>query len=230
MSGGAEEQGSSGAAGQGREQDRSRPPRSSAPLVIGLTGNIACGKSTVLALLAALGADTIDADQEVHALYAPGTPVSTAIGAAFGPGVLTPAGGVDRRALGAIVFADPARLRQLEAIVHPAVRQRIEARIAASRAPVIVVDAIKLIEGGLADRCDSVWVVTCTPAQQLARLMARDGYDRAEAERRIAAQPPQAEKVARADVVIDNSGSREATAAQVRAAWARHVAPRLRQP
>jgi dephospho-CoA kinase len=202
-------------------------PHTPTPHLIGLTGNIACGKSTVLAMLAALGAETIDADAEVHALYAPGEPVSAAVGAAFGPGALTPEGGVDRRALGAIVFGDPARLRQLEAIVHPAVRRRIEARISASRAAVVVIDAIKLIEGGLADRCDAVWVVTCAPEQQLARLMARNGFDRAEAERRIAAQPPQAEKVARADVVIDNSGDQAATEAQVRQAWAAHVAPHL---
>jgi dephospho-CoA kinase len=195
--------------------------------VLGLTGTIACGKSLVLAALAALGAETIDADREVHALYAPGSPVAAAVGAAFGPTVLTSAGGVDRAALGAIVVGNPERLRELEAIVHPTVRRRIEALIAASQAPVVVVEAIKLIEGGLAERCDSVWVVTCAPEQQLARLMARNGYDRAEAERRIAAQPPQADQVARADVVIDNSGSREATTAQVRAAWERHVRPRL---
>jgi dephospho-CoA kinase len=209
------------------QTDSALSPQSSA-LVIGLTGNIACGKSAVLEMLGALGAETIDADREVHDLYAPGSPISVAIGAAFGLGVLTPEGGVDRRALGAIVFGDAERLRALERIVHPAVRRRIEARIAVSAAPVVVIDAIKLIEGGLADRCDSVWVVTCTPEQQVARLMARNGFDRAEAERRIAAQPPQADKVARADVVIDNSGSREATAIQVRAAWQRRVLPALR--
>jgi dephospho-CoA kinase len=197
------------------------------PYLIGLTGNIACGKSTVLAQLAEMGADTIDADQLVHALYAPGSPVSIAIAAAFGPDVLAPDGSVDRRVLGAIVFNDPDRLRQLEQLVHPAVRQRILAHIAASQAPVVVIDAIKLIEGGLAEQCDSIWVVTCSPEQQVARLMARNQLDRAEAERRIAAQPPQAAKVARADVIIDNSGSREATAAQVRAAWTTHIRPRL---
>jgi dephospho-CoA kinase len=197
------------------------------PLLIGLTGNIACGKSTVLALLAELGAETIDADREVHALYTPDSPVTRAIAAAFGPGVLAPDGAIDRRALGAIVFADPARLRRLEALTHPAVRQRIDDRIAASRAPVLVIDAIKLIEGGLADQCDGVWVVTCAPEQQLARLMARDGLDRAAAAQRIAAQPPQAAKVARADIVIDNSGPPAATAEQVHRAWQTWVLPRL---
>ncbi|MCC6627748.1 MAG: dephospho-CoA kinase [Chloroflexi bacterium] len=194
--------------------------------MIGLTGNIACGKSTVLALLAECGADTIDADREVHALYNPGSPVTAAIAAEFGAGVLAADGVVDRRALGAIVLGDPARLRALETIVHPAVRRQIEARIAASTAPVLVIDAIKLIEGGLADRCDSVWVVMCQPEVQLARLMARDGAGRADAERRIAAQPPASDKIARADVVIDNSGTRAATTEQVARAWTEWVVPR----
>ncbi len=205
-------------------EEMSAPQR---PYLIGLTGNIACGKSTVLAHLAQRGADTIDADREAHVLYSPGSPIAVAIAAAFGLGVLAPDGSVDRRALGEIVFADPERLRTLERITHPAVRQRIEARIAISRAPVVVVDAIKLIEGGLADRCDSVWVVTCPPEQQLARLMERRGLDRAAAEARIAAQPLQADKVARADVVIDNSGSLENLAAAVERAWHEHVLPHI---
>ena len=187
--------------------------------MIGLTGNIACGKSTVLALLAGYGAETIDADREVHALYVAGSPVTVAIADRFGAGVLAAGGAVDRRALGRLVIGDPAAMAALEAIVHPAVRQRIAARIAASQAKVVVVDAIKLIEGGLADRCDSVWVVTCRPEVQLARLMARDGAGQADAERRIAAQGPQADKVARADVVIDNSGTPAETAAHVERAW-----------
>jgi dephospho-CoA kinase len=191
--------------------------------VIGLTGNIACGKSTVLGWLADLGAETIDADRVVHELMEPGEPVRAAIRDAFGSGVLAPDGRIDRRALGAIVFADPEQLRRLEAITHPAVRERIVARVAdAGRrgVPVVVIDAIKLIEGGLAEQCDAVWVVTCTPEQQLARLMARTGFGEAEARQRIAAQPSQAERVARANLVIDNSGSLEATRAQVDAAWA----------
>jgi dephospho-CoA kinase len=195
-----------------------------APYLLGLTGNIACGKSTVLSQLAELGAETIDADRVVHELLAPGEPVAAAIGDTFGPGVLTPEGAVDRRALGALVFADPAALARLEALTHPAVRERIAARVAAAAergAPTVVLDAIKLIEGGLADRCDAVWVVTCRPEQQLARLMARNGFGEEEARRRIAAQPPQAAKVARADLVIDNSGTIEATRAQVAVAWGR---------
>ena len=200
------------------------------PYLIGLTGNIACGKSAVSACLARLGAEVVDADQEAHALYAPGTPVGIAIAAAFGPGVLAADGSVDRRALGAIVFADPERLRRLEEITHPAVRRRIEARLIMSRAPVVVLEAIKLIEGGLAARCDAVWVVTCLPDQQKARLMARDGLDEAAAAQRIAAQPPPADKVARADLVLDNSGDRERLDQAVERAWRERVLPHLPSP
>jgi dephospho-CoA kinase len=202
------------------------------PYLIGLTGNIACGKSTVLRRLAELGAETIDADHVVHALMEPGQPVWEAVREGFGPGVVTPDGRIDRRALAAIVFSDPAELARLEAMTHPAVRVRIMAQVAeAARRGVraIVIDAIKLFEGGLADHCDVVWVVTCDPAQQLARLMARNGFDEAEARRRIAAQPPQSEKVARADLVIDNSGTPEATWEQVDRAWA-PIAARIGPP
>ena len=194
------------------------------PYLIGVTGNIACGKSSVLRRLAELGAETIDADQVVHALMEPGQPVWAAVRDGFGPGVIAPDGRIDRRALAGIVFSDPAELARLEAMTHPAVRVRIMAQVAEAAkrgVQTIVVDAIKLYESGLADHCDETWVVTCDPAQQLARLMARNGFDEAEARRRIAAQPPQAEKVARADVVIDNSGTPEATRAQVDAVWER---------
>ena len=139
---------------------------------------------------------------------------------------MTADGRIDRRALGAIVFADRAQLARLEGLTHPAVRVWIVARLATlarEGARVAVVDAIRLYEGGWAERCDETWVVTCDPEQQLARLMARNGFTEAEARQRIAAQPPQAEKVARADMVIDNSGTPAATRAQVDAAWARVI-------
>lgn len=199
-------------------------PKPSQPYLIGLTGNIACGKSVVLTLLAERGAATIDADRVVHTLMEPGEPVWAAIREAFGPAISDGEGRIDRRALGAIVFGDPAQLARLEGLTHPAVRAWIVARLTEMVREgyrVAVVDAIKLYEGGLAERCDETWVVTCDPAQQLARLMARNGFSEAEARQRIAAQPPQAEKIARADVVIDNSGTLEATRAQVDAAWAR---------
>ncbi|HEY8601984.1 MAG TPA: dephospho-CoA kinase [Thermomicrobiales bacterium] len=196
------------------------------PYLIGVTGNIACGKSTVLARLAEHGAETIDADHVVHALMEPGEAVWSAIREAFGPGVIAADGRIDRRALGAVVFADRAELARLEGLTHPAVRARIVAQVAnAARrgAVVVVVDAIKLYEGGLADHCDETWVVTCDPAQQLARLMARNNFSEAEARQRIAAQSPQADKIARADVVIDNSGTVAETRAQVDGAWQRIV-------
>jgi dephospho-CoA kinase len=211
--------------------------------LIGLTGNIACGKSTVLDLLRERGAQVLDADRVTHELQAPGQPVYHAIVAEFGAGILaSPGGPIDRRALGAIVFADPAALRRLEQIVHPAVRERImgwlesvrletgdlrlasesesqASRLQSSAPQVAVIDAIKLLEDGWKQVCDAIWVVACTPEQQLARLVATRGMNEAEARTRIAAQPPQADKIAQADLVIDNSGSLEATRQQVDAAW-----------
>jgi dephospho-CoA kinase len=201
-------------------------PATGRPYLIGVTGNIACGKSTVLARLAEHGAETIDADRVVHTLMEPGEAVWAAIREAFGPGMIAADGRIDRRALGAIVFADRAELARLEGLTHPAVRARIVALVAdAARrgVAVVAIDAIKLYEGGLADQCDETWVVTCDPAQQLARLIARNGFSEAEALQRIAAQPPQAEKIARATVVIDNSGTLDETRAQVDGAWQRVV-------
>jgi dephospho-CoA kinase len=196
------------------------------PYLIGLTGNIACGKSTVLARLAEHGAETIDADRVVHALMEPGEAVWAAVRETFGPGVIAADGRIDRRALGAIVFAERAELARLEGLTHPAVRARIVAQVAeAARrgVAVVVIDAIKLYEGGLADQCDETWVVICDPVQQLARLIARNGFSEAEAQQRIAAQPLQVDKIARATVVIDNSSTVDETRAQVDGAWGRFV-------
>jgi dephospho-CoA kinase len=203
-----------------------------APYLIGLTGGIACGKSTVVAMLAALGARVIDADRVTHKVQQPGTPVFQQIVTAFGKGVVAANGTLDRRKLGAIVFGDPARLRQLEQIVHPAVRANIWAfiaeagkaggyatRLGAVARPVVVIDAIKLIESGWVAECDQVWVVTCPEAVQVERLMTTRGLSEAEARQRIAAQPPQASRLAHASVVIDNGGTQAATRAQVDAAW-----------
>jgi len=189
------------------------------PYRIGLTGNIACGKSLVLRMLAELGADVIDADQVSREVTAPGEPALEAIREAFGSSVFRADGTLDRRALGAVVFRDPEQLRRLEAILHPRIAERIRRWIAASDKPVVVIDAIKLFESSLAAECDETWGVTCHPEQQLARLMARDGFTREEALLRIHAQPPQEEKVRRATRVIDNSGTIEETRRQVLAAW-----------
>jgi dephospho-CoA kinase len=130
-------------------------------------------------------------------------------------------GEIDRRALGRIVFSDAERLRRLEEIEHPIVRGMIEGEIRGASERVVVVDAIKLFESGWAARSDVVWVVTCRREQQVERLMRTRGYSREEAELRIDAQSPQEEKVARADVVIDNSGTLFETFRQVDVAWER---------
>lgn len=196
-------------------------------IFIGLTGGIACGKSTVTTLLAELGAAVLDADQVTRELQAPGQAVYRKIVAAFETDIVTePNGPLDRRKLGALVFSDPAKLRRLEQIVHPAVRQAVAAwldEVAAQHItagyPVAVLDAIKLLEGGWHHHCDAVWVVTCAPEQQLKRLVETRGMSVAEATQRITAQPPQEERIAQADVVIDNSGTLEQTRQQVTAAW-----------
>jgi dephospho-CoA kinase len=194
------------------------------PYRIGLTGNIACGKSAIGAMLAARGAEYVDADRLVHALMEPGTPENERIVARFGSRVRAPDRRIDRVALGGIVFRDPSALRDLEAILHPAVRAEIRRRLAASTAPAVVVDAIKLIESGLDRELDAVWVVTCPPAEQLRRLVEARGLTEQQARERIAAQPPQEEKVRHAAVVIDNSGSLAETERQVDEAW-RRIAP-----
>jgi dephospho-CoA kinase len=190
------------------------------PTIIGVTGNIACGKSTVDAMLLELGAGrVIDADLVVHDLLARDARVQEAIGSRFGAQVLTPAG-VDRRALGAIVFGDPEALRALEAITHPAVRDRIVEEVAALPVgSVAVVDAVKLLQGPLGTLCNSRWWVVARPEQQLERLMAARGLTRDDALRRIAAGPRLEEWRHLVDVVIDNSGSLAETREQVEQAW-----------
>lgn len=195
---------------------------------IGLTGNIATGKSLVGQMLAELGADHIDADHLAHEVMAPGTPASRAIAAAFGREVLLPDQTIDRRQLGQIVFSDPDALARLEQIVHPGVIARTRQLIEASRAPVVVIEAIKLIESGMVRRlCDALWVVTAPRRVQVERLMAFRGLSRREALLRIDAQPPQELKTSRADVVIDNGGALEATRRQVERAWAQVVLQRM---
>ena len=203
--------------------DSARSPQHAA-LVVGLTGNIACGKSTVLRRLAELGAGVIDADVVTREIQRRGQAGFDATVALFGPEVVGPDGELDRRAIGNRVFADPAALARLEAAIHPLVRAAIARRLAAMPEPVIVIDAIKLLESPLVSYCREIWVVTCTPAQQVARLTASRGLSEAEAWLRVQAQPPQAEKVARASVVLDNSGALDATLRQVDAAWAQLVA------
>ncbi|NJP06723.1 MAG: dephospho-CoA kinase [Chloroflexaceae bacterium] len=198
--------------------------------LMGLTGNIACGKSTVVAMLKELGASTIDADQVTHQVQQPGQYVYHQIVSEFGAAILTaPDGAIDRRKLGAVVFADPTALRRLERIVHPSVHAAIVdwlnqvARMPDHRAltprPIAVVDAVKLFEAGWKSACDTTWVVTCTQQQQIERLMRYRGMTEAEALQRVTAQPPQEERMRQADVIIDNSQNLESTYDQVVTAW-----------
>ncbi len=186
---------------------------------IGLTGNIATGKTTVGQMLVALGAELIDADEVAHTVMSPGGKAYAAVVAAFGPQILAADGTIDRRQLGSLVFSDSEALRRLESIVHPPVIREIEHRILASRASVVVVEAIKLLESGAAAACDAVWVTNCPELLQLERLVEGRGLSREAALQRIRAQPPQTEKIAAADVVIDTAGTLAATRAQVTAAW-----------
>jgi dephospho-CoA kinase len=190
------------------------------PYRIGLTGNIATGKSTVGQMLVDLGADLIDADRVAHTVIAPDGAAYADIVQAFGAGILSADGAIDRAKLGNIVFADAKALARLEALVHPPTIAEIERRTAASTAPVIVVEAIKLLESGMAADYDAIWVTTCPEAAQLARLTSTRHLSREDALRRIHAQPPQAGKIARADVVIATGGTLKETRAQVIATWA----------
>jgi dephospho-CoA kinase len=159
-------------------------------LRIGLTGPIGCGKSTVARWLGEAGATLIDADALSRLATAAGEPTLVAIQERFGDGVLRPDGSLDRGALAKLVFGDPAALRDLESIVHPEVRRRLERAIELAeegRAAVLVIEAIRLVETGHARDCDEVWIVDCQPATQRERLAQR-GLAAEDAERRIAAQ------------------------------------------
>ncbi len=184
-------------------------------IVIGLTGNIGCGKSTVARMLRELGAAVIDADVVARQLRHNDAEVRSTIEHRFGT--------TDASALGRIVFHDQAALRDLEAILHPRVRDEVRARLAeleVGEVPVAVVEVIKLLESPLADRCDTIWVVRCATSDAVARLGASRGMTEAEARARLANQSSQAAKIAAADVVIDGSLPLEGTRAQVAAAYA----------
>jgi len=203
--------------------------RWSGKYVIGLTGNIATGKSVVRKMLEHLGAFTVDADALAHQAMAKGGPAYAAVVKTFGEWLLTPEGEVNRAYLAKIVFAEPVALAKLEAIVHPFVEQAIDVLVKRSPAPVAVIEAIKLIESGLAKECDTLWVVNVPEPVQEVRLIQKRKMSEAEAAQRIAAQPPQAEKLKAAAVVIDNSGTFEDAWTQVQAAFGK-IAPPAEAP
>jgi len=190
--------------------------------VVGLTGGIGSGKSTVATMLEEMGADVIDADRVGHEIYRPGTEGFTRVVEAFGPEIVGADGHVDRRVLGAKVFADPAELARLNAIVHPLIVAALQARLAAERAAPrttpIVVEAAIMMEAGWAF-FDEIWVVSVSPETAIARVVASRGLTREDVEKRIAAQMPIAERRRRADRVIENDGTPEALRASVEAAW-----------
>lgn len=189
-------------------------------LHIGLTGGIASGKSAVADLLAARGAVIVDADVLAREVVEPGTPGLAAIERRFGAEVLRPDGTLDRAKLGAIVFSDAAARADLNEIVHPAVRRRAAELTAAAPEGAVVVQVIPLlVETGQADAFDLVVLVDADPAVQLGRLMLRNGLSRADAEARVAAQASRAERLAAADVVLDNDGDLAALESQVDALW-----------
>ncbi len=200
------------------EQERDRMPR-----IIGLTGNIACGKTSVGQMLLELGAERyIDADAVVHRLYESGQPVAVQVAQSFGRAVMAPDGSVNRKALGEIVFQNAGAMRRLERIVHPAVGQALKNELASvSAGGIAIIDAVKLLEGGSGALCQSKWLVICPEEQQLARLMARNHLSIEEARARLAAQPPIADKLRLVDEVIDNGGSLEETRRQVVEAFGR---------
>jgi len=207
----------------------SRGSGAGGPVRIGLTGPIGCGKSTVAAYLASRGAIVIDADQVARQVTAPGEPATAAIAARFGTELLGADGQLDRAALGRIVFSDPAALADLEAIVHPAVRPPILAALDAASetaAPAVVLEAIRVVDGGYADDVDEIWVVACSDAVQRSRLAGR-GLDPAEADRRMAAQVELVERARRAATrVIVTDGSLADTARDVDDALAKAIADR----
>jgi dephospho-CoA kinase len=190
-------------------------------LVIGLTGNIATGKSTVLDYLVRLGAYVIDADKLSHQALSPEGPAYHAVVGEFGSAILNSDQTINRKALGAIVFRNADLLNKLEQIVHPAVFMMTLKLVETSPSSVIVLEAVKLLEAGpMFSQCDEVWVVTARPEVQLRRLMENRGMDEATARQRMGMQSPQAAKINQADRVIDNSGTLEQLYAQLDEIWA----------
>ena len=198
--------------------------------IIGLTGGIACGKSTISAELRALGAATIDADALAHELSQPHQPIYNAYVERFGREIVTVDGTLDRAAIARRVFADTALRAEVEAIAHPIIRSAAEERLRVARDEnkrAAVLDVPLLFEAGWDTLADETWVVALPREEQLARLLARDtSMDAGEARARIAAQMPLAEKCARADVVIDNSGTVEEIREYIGKLWKERILER----
>jgi len=194
--------------------------------VIGLTGGIASGKSSIARFFQAKGALVIDADQLSREAVEPGSRGLAEVVASFGEGVLADDGRLDRKRLGELVFSDSARRSRLEGILHPEIRRLAEERIACAAETghrVVFYMAPLLIEAGATDRVDEVWVVTVRPEVQLKRLLLRDNISRDEAQRIIDSQMPLAEKERYGRIVIDNSGTPEETSRRLAEIWAKEI-------
>ncbi len=187
--------------------------------VIGLTGNIATGKSVVRRMLEHLGAYTIDADALSHRVITKGAPGYQPVLETFGKWLLDKDGQIDRNKLGRLVFTDPEALKQLEAIVHPYVRQAIDILTKRASQKVIVIEAIKLLESGLAALCDTIWVADAPQEVQVERLIRKRGMSQEDAQQRVRSQAVQQDKVKSADVIIRNNGSYEDLWKQVSEFW-----------
>lgn len=197
-----------------------------AKYVIGLTGNIATGKSVVRKMLEHLGAYGIDADVLAHRAVTKGAPGYDVVVKTFGEWILTSEGNIDRARLARIVFSDSEALERLESIVHPLVLHAIDLLIRRANQNVIVIEAIKLLETDLASSCDSIWVVVAPEELQIARLRDKRGMSEAAARQRISAQSSQKVKVRSANVVINNDGTFDKAWEQVQAAWAKLPKPK----
>lgn len=187
--------------------------------VIGLTGNIAVGKSVVRQMLQHLGAYTIDADGLAHQAMSPGAPAYKPVVETFGQIILNPDKTINRAMLGSLVFSNPAMLQKLETITHPIIGQAISTLINRAKQKVIIIEAIKLLEGDLGKAADAIWVVDAKPQTQYTRLVGKRKMSEQDAKQRILAQNAQSEKLKSASVVINNDGNVEETWKQVQAAW-----------
>ena len=194
------------------------------PYCVGLTGGIGSGKSTVAGALEALGAAVVDTDAISHEITAPGGAAMAAIRAQFGPEYVTAGGGLDRPRMRGLVFQDPAAKMKLEAILHPMIREISRARVSAARAPYVVLVVPLLLEtGAYRDLAIRVLVVDCSEARQIERASVRSGLSAAEVRSIMAAQLPRAERLARADDVLDNDGGMDALQRQVGELHARYL-------
>ena len=192
---------------------------SASPYVIGLTGPIASGKSTVAEVLRQRGAEVIDADRVYRDLLAPRSALWKRVVDRFGPTIVGSDGNIDRAALADIVFADPDALGELDRITHPAVIAEIRDRIAQTSSPLVVLEAVKLVQSGLAADVDALWFITADPETRLRRLISRSGMDEASARTRIAAAPSTVPEGVTVDAIIDNSDDLASTSSAVDDAW-----------